>query len=188
MEFVLIRHTRCEIERGVCYGQLDVQLAVTHPNDIEVTLARSPQVDAVFSSPARRCLGLAQRLMQRDRCELIVLDELQELHFGEWEGRHWDVIAREQSDPWAADPWTRAPPGGETEHDLFVRVERALQRIRSCGHRRAAIVAHAGPLRLAACLLTGRPLEARWKWMIEQGEVIVLDTAAQPLLDGAARS
>jgi alpha-ribazole phosphatase len=185
---VLIRHTRCAIERGVCYGQLDVPLAATHEQDITHTLQSTPSVDVVFSSPSQRCVLLAERLARRDRCELIVLDDLRELNFGAWEGLAWDLIPRAASDLWADDPWHRAPPLGESEHDLFVRVQRALRRVQACGRVRPALVAHAGPLRLARCLLTGATLDSRWKWMIEQGEVLAIEAPAQFSLDAAQGS
>jgi alpha-ribazole phosphatase len=104
MEFVLIRHTRCDIAPGICYGRLDVPLAKSAPEDIGHTLARTPSVDLVVSSPAQRCHRLAIALGQRDGCDVRVLSELQELDFGTWEGMNWTEIPRPLSDEWAADP------------------------------------------------------------------------------------
>jgi len=170
MEFVLIRHTACDIEPGVCYGRLDVPLRSSAAEDIERTLRSVPGVSAIFASPSQRCDRLARRLAQRDACELTLLPELRELDFGAWEGLHWNDVPRELSDRWADDPWNRAPPDGETEAQLFERVERAYHRIASCGVARIAIVAHGGPLRLMRCLILGLPASERWSWSIATGE------------------
>ncbi len=171
MELVLIRHTACAIATDVCYGQLDVPLSASACADIALTLTKVPPIRAVFSSPAVRCVTLAERLAQRDRCELMLLDELHELSFGAWEGQRWDLVSRVDSDHWAADPWHRAPPGGESEAELFARVQSAHRTIVSYGAPRAAIVAHGGPLRLMRCLILDRPLGERWNWSIAQGDV-----------------
>lgn len=171
MEFVLIRHTACNVAAGVCYGRLDVPLSATANADITRTLDHVPSVDAIFSSPATRCVTLARRLAQREQREITLLDALRELDFGAWEGRRWDEIPRSDSDHWAEDPWLRAPPGGETEAALFARVSSAYRTIASCDASRVAVVAHGGPLRLLRCMILARPLEERWSWSMPQGHV-----------------
>lgn len=171
MEFVLVRHTACEIASGVCYGRLDLPLRANANEDIGATLANIPPVSAIFSSPATRCVTLAQRLAARERGNVTLLDTLRELDFGAWEGRRWDEIPRTDSDHWAEDPWNRAPPGGETEAALFARVTTAYRTIASTDASRVAIVAHGGPLRLLRCLILARPIEERWSWSIAPGHV-----------------
>jgi alpha-ribazole phosphatase len=171
MEFVLIRHTRCAVQPDVCYGHLDVALHADAAGDIAQALALTPPVDEIFASPSQRCQLLALPLAARARCELNTLDDLRELSFGDWEGLSWPHIPREQSDWWAEDPWHRAPPGGETEQQLFERVNRAYCQIVSRDLRRVAVVAHAGPLRLLRCLILGRPLSERWDWRVPPGAV-----------------
>ena len=76
---------------------------------------------------------------------------LREYHFGEWEGRAWADIPRVQSEPWLADLWGAAPPGGETFATVHARVAEALDDI-SDG---TLVVAHAGVIRAARMILTG---------------------------------
>jgi alpha-ribazole phosphatase len=171
MEFLLIRHTRGVVQPGVCYGRLDLALPVNASVDIDVTLRQVRTVEAVFSSSSTRCLSLARQLSQRDECDLHVLDELRELHFGAWEGMRWDDVSRAHSDHWADDTWNRAPPEGESESALFDRVQVALAMVLRKQFDCVAIVSHAGPLRLLRCLLLDLPLSARWSWTIAPGEV-----------------
>ncbi|HKQ81256.1 MAG TPA: histidine phosphatase family protein [Steroidobacteraceae bacterium] len=173
MEFVLIRHTRCAVASGTCYGRLDVPLAHSAADDIAHTLDQTPHVDIVFSSPAQRCLQLANALASRDRCELHVMPELQELDFGAWEGLRWDEISRSESDPWAEDPWNRAPPAGETESELWVRVQALAERLHQITRvRRIAVIGHGGPLRALRCILTRTAIDERWSLNMGCGEVV----------------
>lgn len=154
MDLYLIRHTRPQIEAGVCYGQLDVPLAATCREDCSAVAARLSTVDAVWTSPLARCRTLANVIAARSGLSPVTESRLRELRFGEWEGRNWEKIAREQSDPWAADYWNVAPPDGETYRELYERVALALEHILACRTPRVALVTHAGPIRaaLAHCL------------------------------------
>lgn len=170
MEFVLIRHTAPAVAKGVCYGQADVPLAGTSELDIQVAMAPLPRFDRIYSSPAQRCVRLATALARRDDCTVNLAPELQELHFGEWEQLPWTQIPREHSDPWAADTWNRAPPGGETEQALWTRVASWYRRASTPSVSRCAIVAHGGSLRILRCLILGLPIEDRWSWSLNWGE------------------
>lgn len=170
MEFFLIRHTAPAVVKGVCYGQTDVPLLETAERDIQTAIAPLPKFNLVYSSPAQRCLRLAQALAERDGCNLIVAAELQELHFGEWEELPWARIPREHSDPWAEDTWNRAPPGGETEQALWIRVASWYRTALWSPVSRCAVVAHGGSLRVLRCLLLGLPIEDRWSWSLNWGE------------------
>jgi alpha-ribazole phosphatase len=182
MELVLIRHTRCDVAEGTCYGHLDVPLAQTSAGDIARTLAQAPPVGMIFSSPSRRCHELALALASRDTCPLRQLPDLMELNFGAWEGRRWSEVPREQSDPWAEDPWHRAPPYGESESDLWTRAQRAVVELLKVGTPRIAVVSHGGPLRLLQCLLTGIPVEERWSRSVELGGVVRIECTSRFLV------
>jgi alpha-ribazole phosphatase len=163
MEFALIRHTRCDVAAGTCYGHLDVPLASTAAADIELTLSRVPPVDLVFSSPSRRCYSLAQTLATRDGCEIRMREDLRELNFGSWEGVRWDDIPRTLSDAWAADPWNRAPPSGESESQLWQRATRMadellqLETLTRTASARSDAVPLTGPPQIARAPLTIGP-------------------------------
>ncbi|MBM0107524.1 histidine phosphatase family protein [Steroidobacter sp. S1-65] len=170
MELYLIRHTAPAVEKGICYGRADIPLAHTADTDIQRALAPLPRFDLIYSSPAQRCTRLANALAERDGCELRLAPELQELHFGQWEQLPWARIPREHSDTWAADPWNRAPPGGETEQALWTRVATWYRAAFPAAVSCCAIVAHGGPLRVLRCLALGQCMEQRWSWSLAWGE------------------
>ena len=170
MELYLIRHTPPASTDGICYGRTDVPLAPSAEQDIQRVVAALPGFDRVYSSPAQRCTKLAEVLARRHDCELSVEPALRELDFGEWEQLPWSLIPREHSDPWAADTWHRAPPGGETEQALWSRVSTWYATVTVQPVARCAIVAHGGSLRVLRCLILGLPVEERWGWSLGWGE------------------
>ncbi|WP_112321604.1 histidine phosphatase family protein [Oceanibium sediminis] len=152
MGLTLIRHPRV-VAPGLCYGRHDPPLAPGWGADVrrlahELDLgpARPP---AIVSSPAERALTLAEGLADALTLPLSTDPRLQELDFGAWEGRCWQDIPRTESDPWAEDPETLAPPGGESFNALKQRVAAALADAEG-----AVVVTHAGPIR-AAWILSG---------------------------------
>ena len=147
---IFLRHPTPSAPKGLCYGRLEVGLSVVAADEIRATVPRVPEGRPILSSPARRCHALARALgpVQYDA-------RLLEMHFGAWEGQLWDAIPRRQSDPWAANPWDVAPPGGERFKDLMARVEAALD----TAPPDAIIVTHAGVIRAARMLVAGESFE-----------------------------
>ncbi len=66
MEIYLIRHTTPAIEKGLIYGRMDVPLAASFEQEKEVVLKQLPsRLDAIYSSPSKRCCALADILSAR---------------------------------------------------------------------------------------------------------------------------
>ena len=156
MGMIFLRHPTPACAAGLCYGRTDPGLGANAAAEIARALKATPRAGRVIASPAARCRELAEALAGRDGVALELDERLQELDFGRWEGMAWDDIPRAESDPWAADPWRRAPPGGESFAVLYARVAGAL---REAGPD-AALVTHAGPIRAARMILTGATFEA----------------------------
>ena len=147
-----MRHPAPDIAPGHCYGRLDIGLSPAgHAALVSMRTALAASgIRKIVTSPARRCLILAQTLMPAP----IIEPRLQELDFGTWEGLPWDAIPRPALDAWAADPLGFAPPGGETGADLVARVENAVVELVAAGED-CIVITHGGPLRLIPALLRG---------------------------------
>ena len=153
---IFLRHPTPDAPPGLCYGRLDLAPGAGAGAEIARALKLTPPAARVMASPARRCRGLAEALAARDGVAVELDDRLWELDFGAWDGRRWCDIPRAESDPWAADPWHLAPPGGESFGALHVRIAAAL-----AGTGPGAVrVSHAGPIRAARMILTGASFEA----------------------------
>jgi len=130
------------------------------------------EVEHVFVSPLRR----AQQTAEFIAAERTTLEELAELHFGDWEGLTWDEIAAR--DPELAERkmanWFSEPaPNGEHLEELLNRVGRALHLMQQTSYGRVAIVAHAVVNGAIRSLLTGGdPASYRQQYV----EIIELET------------
>lgn len=101
---------------------------------------------AVFASPLRRSQETAQPIAELQQLPVQIIDDITEVDVGEWEGRSWIDIEREESDAYGrfiADPGRYGYRGGENLQQVRDRaipaIERAAQQY--CG-RAIAIVAH----------------------------------------------
>ena len=159
MKIVLIRHPAPLIEAGLCYGRLDIPL---HPTAAaEVTrLASDPAlrgIGHIWSSPARRCRSVADAITAATKAALTIDERLQELDFGDWEGRPWDAVDRADLDRWVAAPLSFAPPRGEPGHAIVSRLHAFYAALRR-DHHDCVVVSHGGPLKILMALLAGRPV------------------------------
>ena len=182
MDLILLRHTRVAAAPGTCYGQLDLPLLLPAdpPFDdvarrLDALCTELGPVQRIVSSPLQRAALLAADLAARQGLGWTTDPRWMELNFGDWEGRRWSDIPREQSDPWAADYHHRAPPGGETHAQLQARVFAAahdgLDEAGSAATPTAStaaspaaarrgpvlVVCHAGPMRCLMALAQGLP-------------------------------
>ncbi|MBY0503337.1 MAG: histidine phosphatase family protein [Bryobacteraceae bacterium] len=167
MRLYLVRHAEPTLA-GRFIGRTDPPLSDNGRTQAAALV--SLQVDQVYVSPLQR----AQQTAAFIAAPQTTLDELAELHFGDWEGLTWAEIAAR--DPELAERklanWFSVPaPNGETLAELLVRLGRALEKIPP--QPRVAIVAHAvvnGALR--SLLTGGDPASYRQQY----AEVIEIET------------
>ncbi|HEX5365032.1 MAG TPA: alpha-ribazole phosphatase [Gallionella sp.] len=174
----LIRHTKPRIAPGICYGQLDIEVAESFAEEANEVLNWLPPVDLVFTSPLLRARRLADHLARH--CELRSDARLMEKHFGAWEGKSWDDIPRQEIDAWAADVMGYAPDGGESAQQLMQRAQALLHDIAQLPQRQIALVAHGGSIRALLALAANIPLTKTLNWQIDYGAVIALRTQHRP--------
>jgi alpha-ribazole phosphatase len=162
----LVRHAATLAPAGQCYGRLDIDAdpAATETAAEQVHRTLPPHV-TLRTSPARRCLALAQALQQsRPGCDVQIDPRLQEMDFGAWEGHSWDAIGEPALSRWTADFARHAPGGGESVTALLDRVASALDDARVLGSEQAWIT-HAGVIRAARLLARGvRRVDAARDW------------------------
>lgn len=89
---------------------------------------------------------------------------LDELDFGEWEGRTWDSIGAEAVAAWCLAFAEHAPGGGESVAALLARCASVLAELQAAASPRC-VVAHAGWISAAQWLQQGErrpPCAAEW--------------------------
>lgn len=147
----LIRHAEPEPgSRDRCYGKLDV--ALSEEGRLQAlrlpALFRGESFAAVYSSPRRRSVETAQALTG----DVVIVDDLREIDFGEFEGRPYDEIARDYPDlyrQWMVSPTCVQFPAGESFATMRRRVSRCVDELvkRHVGQS-FAVVAHGGTIRI----------------------------------------
>jgi alpha-ribazole phosphatase len=154
----LIRHTTPAIAGGMCYGQTDLDVTESFHSEAELIRQHlSCDISQVYSSPMKRCTLLAQELFPRR--SLRLMEDLMEIHCGEWEMRAWDELPPEEVNPWMADFVRIRIPGGESYLDLHDRVTRcwnAISEDQAAGD--IAVIAHGGVLRSILSRINDTPL------------------------------
>lgn len=175
MSIYLIRHTTPLIEKGICYGQSDIDVTGSFREEaglIQTVLSSIP-IQQVYSSPLIRCQKLACHLFPDHTVSLE--PSLMEIHCGEWEGLHWDAIPPEVIDPWMKDFVNVCIPGGESYVQLHSRVTECFNRI-AAAPSSSAIVTHGGVIRSILAHITTTPLvDSFGTFKISYGCVIRLD-------------
>jgi alpha-ribazole phosphatase len=163
-EIYLIRHTTPAVQKGICYGQTDLDVTENFPEEAEM-IGRSlpPGITTVYTSPLKRCTRLAEQLFPG--LPMLVRPELMELHCGSWEMCGWDHLPKDEVDPWMADFVNVRVPGGESYIDLYQRVLGCWEEIIAGGAWGAAaakgstaVVAHGGVIRSILAGVTGTSL------------------------------
>lgn len=168
----LIRHTTPDIAPGICYGQLDMDVAASFPVEAAAVTNWLPPFDLLITSPLLRTQRLAEHLAQQRQCALRSDARLMEMHFGSWEGRAWNDIERSEIDAWGADILNHAPPAGESARQMLQRVQTVLREVSRMPQRSIGLVAHGGSIRAVLALLAGVPLTHTLGWKIDYGAVM----------------
>ena len=173
--YFLVRHGATEWNaQGRIQGQSDPSLNQTGQRQarrLGKRLASVPFAEARCSD-LRRCSETAAGiLLGRNDLRLQEMPELREKNFGAWEGltfREVEVRYPDLYRSWlkAGDP-SFAPPGGESDLQLYSRAETVAERLREAltgSGGNLLVVTHGGTLRaLIACLL-GLPAQKMWKF------------------------
>jgi len=187
MDVVLIRHARPAVAEGICYGSLDLALAVPvmpAPAGMSRALPGCPP-ERIIASPLTRAAQTAALLRdawpaERPGAAPLPAIELEprlcEVDFGAWEGLPWDAIARAQLDAWAADLLGACPHGGESTGQALARVAGWADALHAAAARDGGngsgciwVVCHAGPMRMLAAHWLGVPLARTLGWQIGFG-------------------
>lgn len=172
MEVYLIRHTTPEIDKGVCYGQTDLDLKKDYAEEFEAIVRQIPRkIDAFYSSPLKRCALLASHLSPL----FIMDDRLKEYNFGNWEMKKWDDIPKADIDPWMSDFVRHPAPEGESMLAMSKRVKSFFSELVQKNYDRVAVITHSVVMRITLCFVEDRPLNKAFERNLSYGEVIRLE-------------
>ncbi|CAI8987722.1 alpha-ribazole phosphatase family protein [Pseudomonas sp. IT-P291] len=158
----LLRHGETELGGGL-RGSIDDALTDLGWAQMRAAVAGQGPWDRLVSSPLQRCARFAEELGVQSGVPVHLDKDLQELHFGAWEGQ--SAAALMETDAQAlglfwADPYSFTPPQGEPVADFSARVLAALERLHAtCAGERILLISHGGVMRLLLAQARGLPRE-----------------------------
>jgi len=173
MVVYLVRHTTPDVDKGVCYGQSNLDVTETFEAEAKevkrclLSLGCSESVTFI-SSPLQRCFKLAESLTAQ---KIQTDDRLREMNFGDWELQRWDDIDEVKLRHWT-DDFVRVPcPNGESYQIFYERVVDFLEALKRSGEKEVVIVTHGGVIRSALTYLGQTTLETSFEVTVNYGDV-----------------
>ena len=185
----LLRHGETELGGGL-RGSIDDALTETGWAQMRAAVAQQGPWDRLISSPLQRCARFAEELGERLNVPVHHDKDLQELHFGAWEGQSAAVLmetdAQDLGRFWA-DPYAFTPPEGEPVADFSARVLGAVERLHAAyAGERVLLVSHGGVMRLLLARARGLPREQLLNVEVGHGALFALAVESGGLLREAS--
>lgn len=137
MKVLLVRHgeTDWNVAKKI-QGSTDIPLNETGINQAEKlaeTLAmRNIPIQGIYTSKLKRAADTARIAAEKLGVVCKVLEGIEEINFGLWEGISWDEVAEkfpEEYRVWRQNRRYEHPPKGESYQELLERVVKALQKL-----------------------------------------------------------
>ncbi|NWE19045.1 alpha-ribazole phosphatase family protein [Pseudomonas sp. P7548] len=177
----LLRHGETELGGGL-RGSLDDALTATGWTQMRAAVLQQGPWDRLVSSPLQRCARFAEELGERLNLPVSLEKDLQELHFGAWEGQSAAALMDTDAEGlglfWA-DPYGFTPPDGEPVSDFSRRVLGAVARLHQAyAGQRVLLISHGGVMRLLLAQARGLPREQLLNVEVGHGGLFRLQVAA----------
>jgi alpha-ribazole phosphatase len=177
LKILLVRHAPVD-PPGYLYGSTDADVQKVSSDVSKSIHSRLANCQAVFSSPALRCIKTYQAVFLKKSVP-VKIKEFWEQDFGDWEGLTYSSIP-DQGELSGKDLVEFTPPNGESFLELCHRTQPPLLKIiseRKIGE--IAIFTHAGVIRSFLALALGSK-EVALKFSIDNLSI----TGIQALSDG----
>lgn len=181
----LLRHGETELGGGL-RGSLDDALTAKGWAQMRAAVIAQGPWERLVSSPLQRCARFADDLGAQLNLPVTLEKDLQELHFGAWEGQ--SAVALMETDAeglglfWA-DPYSFTPPEGEPVSAFSDRVLGAVSRLQQAySGEHVLLISHGGVMRLLLAQARGLPRERLLNVEVGHGELFNLHVGADGVL------
>jgi phosphoserine phosphatase len=172
-KIILTRHGHVEgISPDRFRGRTDLPLTPlgeAQAKAVALRIASSWRPAVIYTSPMRRCLRTAQTIAAACRISSEILDDLNDLDYGEWQWRTYSEVRAASPvlfAAWFATPHLVCVPGGEALQNLVMRTADALRMVLA-RHNQATesvvLVGHDSVNRAILLQLLDQPLSAYWR-------------------------
>ena len=184
----LLRHGETELGGGL-RGSLDDALTEKGWAQMRAAVVEQGPWDRLVSSPLQRCARFAEELGEQLGLPVQLDKDLQELHFGAWEGQSAAALMETDAEAlglfWA-DHYSFTPPQGEPVVDFSTRVLAAVERLQAAyAGERLLLISHGGVMRLLLAQARGLPREQLLNVEVGHGALFSLTVESGVLLKEA---
>jgi alpha-ribazole phosphatase len=184
----LLRHGETELGGGL-RGSLDDALTEKGWEQMRAAVLEQGPWDRLVSSPLQRCARFADELAEKSGLPVELDKDLQELHFGAWEGQSAAKLMETDAEAlglfWA-DPYSFTPPQGEPVAAFSARVLAAVARLQAAyAGERVLLISHGGVMRLLLAQARGLPREQLLNVEVGHGALFSLSVESGGLLKEA---
>ncbi|PNP98272.1 histidine phosphatase family protein [Moraxella sp. RCAD0137] len=177
-----LRHGETELltQGLVLRGRLDDPLILQGEQQMHTaidTALPKQSWQAIISSPLSRCAKIAKQKSVQYGLPIVLMDELCEMDFGDWEGRFTAELFEQYPDDmalWWQSPTKFTPPDGESMADFAKRIDTALFKIKQFAqanhYDKLCIISHGGVIKYLYCKAQDLSLDEILKQPAELGE------------------
>ena len=181
----LLRHGETELGGGL-RGSLDDALTEKGWAQMRAAVVARGPWDRLISSPLQRCARFAAELGEQLNLPVQLENDLQELHFGAWEGQSAAALMETDAEAlglfWA-DPYAFTPPQGEPVSEFAARVLGAVARLHQAyAGERVLLISHGGVMRLLLAQARGLPREQLLNVEVAHASLFALSVEANGVL------
>ncbi len=185
MKILLIRHGQTNWNKnGKIQGSCDIELndeGVLQAEELSRNiLQKEYSISKIFSSPQKRAIQTAEILSAAANVKYVLVDDLKEINFGDWEGLTWkEIIDRYpmEYNNWYINRRNTKPPKGESYQDMLQRVLNSIRKIVSEDYSNTIIiVTHSAVIMCIQCYLTNTPFVEMMKFKTENTSITEIDS------------
>lgn len=165
------------------HGQMDIPLSDTGKLQALALRERLKRehIDVAYSSDLSRAFETAQIILEERQICINPTAAIRERYLGAWEGLTFEEalnIYPKEVESWLKDPLASAPLG-ESGAQLVQRVEQFIKQLLSSHEgEHILVVSHAGPIKIAICLLLGWSEKSIRHFRISNGSISVVEINA----------
>jgi len=164
----LLRHGEVEAEGWAFRGSTDLALSEQGWEQLRGVGESLDEMDHIATSPLQRCRLFAEELASKQNTDLIQLDDMREMDFGDWENKSFDELNQLNSsllNRFWGSPVGIQPPHGEAFDAFALRVIACWDTWvaeADLGTQRL-LVAHGGVIRVLLAHIMDMPMHALWR-------------------------
>ena len=180
----LVRHGQTNSNvTGFYMGRSDENLnkvGYTQARRLSSRLAQLP-IASIYTSPLQRAYTTAAILNEPHRVELTAMEDLTEIHLGDWQGLHIDEVKQRWPELWQQsriDPSEVTLPNGESIREMAERAVRAFKTVVETNQGRQTImVTHQYIIRALVAHILGASNSILRKFEIDNASLSVIQAS-----------